>query len=115
MPSMSVSWLGRLESRERSPCETLAIGREHFDRVVAGLEPVIGPGPPAAPFADRHHLAQHFHAVAFPDVLEKAVAKAGELRVRVDGFAGEERIAGLRAANDVVVDDAAADGERHGT
>src|SRR5262245_55182437 len=105
MRSMSVSCCGRLEGGERSPCEALAIGREDFDRVLPGLQPVIRPGAPAAPFADRHHLAQHLDAVALPDVLEEAVSKAGDLRVRVRGLAGQERIAGLRAPDDVVVDD----------
>src|SRR6187402_2381774 len=105
MESMSVSCCGRLEGGERSPCEALAIGCEDFDRVVAGLDPVVRPGAPAAPLADRHHLAQHLDAVALPDVLEKAVAEGRELGVRVDGLTGEERIARLRAPDDVVVDD----------
>src|SRR6476620_3723244 len=96
----------RLEGGERSRCETPAIGREDLDGVVARLEAVIGPGTPAASFADRHHLAEDLDAVTLPDVLEKSFAKAGELRVRVRGLAGEERIARLRASDDVVVDDA---------
>src|SRR5438045_3465579 len=112
---MSGSGFRRLEGDERPRCEAQAIGRENFDRVRAGLEPVVRPGPPAATLADRHHLAQHLDAVALPDVLEEAVAEAGELRVRVGRLAGQERIVRLRAADDVVVDDAAADGERDGT
>src|SRR4249920_3238529 len=112
MESMSVSCCGRLEGGEGSPCEALAIGREDLDGVFAGREPVIRPGAPAAPLADRHHLAEHLDAVALPDVLEKAVTEAGDLRVRVDRLTGQERVAGLRASYDVVVDDAAADGER---
>ena len=70
---------GGLEGGERSRCEALAVGREDFDRVVAGLEPVARPGAPAAAVADRHHLAQHLDAVALPHVLEEAGAEAGEL------------------------------------
>src|SRR5689334_17170525 len=114
MTSMGGSWSGGLEGGERSRGEALAIGSEDFDRVLAGLQPVVRPGSPAAPLADRHHLAQHLGAVTVPDVLEKAVSEGGQLRVRVGGLAGEERIVRLRAADDVVVDDAAADRERNG-
>src|SRR5262252_6716006 len=102
MLSMSGSLIRRSVGDERARREALAAGGEDFDRVRAGLEPVIRPGAPATPLADRHHLAQHLDAVTLPDVLEEAVAEAGDLGVRVDGLAGEQRIVGLRPADDVV-------------
>src|SRR5262245_45125411 len=108
MTSMRVSCSGRLEGRERSPREALSVRGKDFDGVFAGLEPVIRPGAPAASLADRHHLAQHLDAVTLPEVLQETVAKAGDLRVRVDGLTGEEWIACLRAPYDGVVDDPAA-------
>src|SRR4051794_8719375 len=98
---MSVSCFGWLEGGERSRCEALAIGREDFDGVVAGLEAVIRPGAPAAALAYRHDLAQHLDTVARPHVLEEAGAEAGELRVRVGGLTRQERVARLRPTDDV--------------
>src|SRR5436190_22587962 len=89
--------VGGGEGGERLPAEARAVGAEHLDGVLAGLEAVARPGPPLAVLAHRHVVARHLHAVARPHVLDEAAADARHRAVRVDGLADHARALGALA------------------